>query len=202
MEAPKRYDHFMVDIETMGPAPNGAVMAIGIVPFSLHPKRMELAPKSLWYDMTCSLIANEAAGRLIDAETVEWWLQQSEIAQASLFCGEARFTCFKSFIGDMVSWWTGNAKEFAPRSDRKVWAKPPEFDLRILEHALDETDHARMWTRKASRDLRTVLDRARFDNRDDVFNLERNGEHHVAAEDAAYQARQVLLSYSPRGAEV
>lgn len=202
MSAPERYKHFMVDLETMGPAPNGAIIAVGIVPFSLHPQRLEIAPRSLWYNMTCSLPANQRAGRLIDGDTVEWWLQQSPEAQAGLWAGEARFTDFRDFIGDMVGWWCGHADEFVPRDDRKVWAKPPEFDLALLEHALESTGHAPMWTRRASRDLRTVLDRAKFDSRDDVLGLERAGEHHVAVEDAAHQARQVILSYCPRGTEI
>jgi len=188
--APQNYEHVMVDIETMGGAPRGALLAIGAVPFSMHSERLELAPRELWYDKRCTLQANVIAGREIDAETVEWWMSQSDEARAMLVA-EPRFADFRTLIYDFDDW-IRHTDGFALE---KVWAKPPEFDIDILKHAFDSVGAEWPFYRRSSRDLRTTLDHAEFQNRTDILGLEFEGEKHNAAHDAAHQARQVILAY-------
>lgn len=187
MKPPKNYKHIMVDIETMGPAPDGALIAIGAVPFNLHPKCMELAPESKWFHERCTLEANILANRKIDAETVEWWMRQTKTAQ-EMVLAEPRVQHFATFIYDFEEWIRDTRAEF-------IWAKPPEFDIDILKHAFAGTAAEWPFGGRATRDVRTVLAQAKFNNREDVFNLPFEGEKHNAVHDAAHQARQVILAY-------
>lgn len=74
----------MVDLETMSTQKNAAIISIGAVKFWLNVSQDEFTTDQLFYQ-TVSLKSSQKAGLDVDANTVEWWLQQSKEAQSALF---------------------------------------------------------------------------------------------------------------------
>lgn len=67
----------MLDIETLGLDPGASIVAIGAVRFS----ESHLGDT---FQRSISLASCENAGLTIDAETLEWWLTQDELAKDQL----------------------------------------------------------------------------------------------------------------------
>src|SRR5258708_3962229 len=84
MSALSYWRHVMVDIETMGTSRRAPVMAIGLVPFQLHSEQCKIAQRETWAEFRVSLADNLAVDRIVDGETVEWWLRQSEAVRTAL----------------------------------------------------------------------------------------------------------------------
>lgn len=181
MTTPTGFPELMIDIETMGMEPDGAVLAIGAVPFCIHKEKMTLAPRWDWFDARITLLANTAEGRSIRPATVEWWLSQSKEAQEALL-REPRYSDLQDVRRDFI--------EFVLRHRcESAWAKPPAFDLEILRHLFGTT-----WPfhNSAERDVRTVLAGARAFGWNDVLDPQIEGTKHEAVYDAHVQAVQVV----------
>lgn len=184
---PAKHKHLMLDIETMGEA----IMSVGAVPFSIHPERMEVAPISESFHGKVSLKESVLAGMTIDPDTVEWWLSQSKEAQTALlsgsrYCGLSELCQgFQQFCGDNLT----------PQNKLTVWAKPPEFDVRILQKAFSLLPQVWPFHYAATRDLRTLLEVASTAGMDQVFQIVPRVKH-SAVEDARAQALQVVAIMS------
>lgn len=174
----------MVDIETMGGPPDGAILSIGAVLFSIHPERVEVQPSSGWFHERATLPSNVELGRAVWPETVEWWIAQSKEAQEALL-REPRHK-LPVLLEAFRRWLVHSRVEF-------IWAKPPEFDITILTHAFQQCEVPWPLHFSATRDVRTILETAKWMNWMDVVRMERLGEAHNAADDAAHQAQQVCL---------
>lgn len=193
MTAPSRWLNIMVDIETIGHGPTAPVLAVGLVPFQIHPELCIVAPRSEWVEVRCTLRANVAAGRVADPATVEWWLAQSKAAQEALL-REPRHDHLGGFalaIAEAVR--TTN-----PRSDDVfVWAKPPQYDLVALRGLMEQCSVDVPWHHRNEQDLRTLARAAKAamasgrDGWQEVFEVTCELEHSAVA-DAAEQAEQVV----------
>lgn len=187
---PSTYKHVMVDIETMGPAPHGAILSIGAVPFSIHQKECKVAPESMWFHERCTLKANDEDGRIIAPQTVEWWLAQSGEARAALL-QEPRFQDVGTLCRAFSSW---AHKQNGLRVEY-LWAKPPTFDIAILRDAFDSNGVVWPFHYRAERDLRVLLSVGKDMGMALDFDTLK-GTAHNAVEDAAHQARQACSVYS------
>ena len=178
-----KFKELMVDIETMGKAPDGAIVAIGAVPFSLSPGHRELAPRSKWLSMRITLESNVAAGRVMDPSTVEWWIRQEKAAQEALLRNE-RYDDHDEVREDFI-------RRVEKLGCERVWAKPPSFDVTMLRDFFGP-----VWPfhYAAERDLRSLIAVARSLNWQDVMKpeLDYDGVKHEAIYDAALQAAQVI----------
>ena len=177
-----KFNNIMVDLETLGGAPDGAILSIGACRFNME----EVEPEERWFHMGLSAKLNLRAGRKIDGDTVEWWLSQSKAAQ-DMVLTVPRAPNFTSLIAEFDDWLRVEDIDF-------IWAKPPSFDIELLKHAyisagLDWPFH---WA--VDRDLRTLLHFAKVRGNFAANNLPFAGEKHNAAHDAAHQARQVILA--------
>ena len=72
-------NNVMLDLETMGLGPNAAIIAIGAVMFD--PETMQLGSE---FYRIINLESAVAAGGIMDAGTVMWWLEQGAAARAEL----------------------------------------------------------------------------------------------------------------------
>jgi exodeoxyribonuclease VIII len=116
----------MVDIETMGTVPNGAIVAVGAVAFDAE-KVYESNDNGWWYTVI-SLEENEKLGRKFSASTIKWWLQQSDIARESILSpDDDELRIALNGLGNFIRTNT--------RGKRGVWANGVSFDLAILRHA-------------------------------------------------------------------
>ena len=110
-------DRVMVDIETLGLDPGASVVSIGAV-------RFDPDGTGDRFSASISLTSCEAAGLTIDAETLEWWLTQDDVAKRQLVGGDSLTEVLEDFAE-----WYGDANE--------IWANSPSFDCDILGAAYD-----------------------------------------------------------------
>lgn len=102
----------MIDLETLGPSPDGAICSIGAAAFD--------------YDNTIQgtfYVNTTSDGRKIDEKTVRWWLGQTKEAQEALLTPPP--VTLKEGLGQL--------KQFImERTPQHVWANGVTFDLAIL----------------------------------------------------------------------
>lgn len=112
----------LIDIETLGPAPDGALAQIGVAYFDDDPAKIEL--EEVVVDVGSSL----AVGMWLDWGTVAWWLQQPEIARRKLLDPGALP------LPNALAWLVEGIQM---RHVEFIWAKPAMFDLVILARAFE-----------------------------------------------------------------
>jgi DNA polymerase III epsilon subunit-like protein len=163
----------MLDIETMGTRPGAMIAAIGACTFGearcIEQHRL---------DLTVSLAGQEARGLHADADTVLWWMAQSEEARAALTRQASALplpealAVLQHFLG-MVA------------ADRQLclWCNGANFDAPLLEAAYRACGRPVPWRYSAVRDLRTLLELAGVDPK-----AYRPAVAHRALDDALAQA--------------
>lgn len=164
----------MIDLETMGTTPEAAVLSIGAVYFDLNTG--ELGP-----DTHIKLdFVSACKDRMMDPDTVKWWLTQDEEAQKALLRGAN-----VASQADAITTLSG----FLWASDIVVWGNGATFDISILENWFRQRGHFIPWKFYNVRDMRTVVAMAEdIISKDDIpFQ----GVKHDALDDAKHQARVV-----------
>ena len=140
----------MVDLETLGTEPGCAVVAIGAVQFALEGPGPVVRAR---FERRVSIISNVRAGLTIHGPTLEWWMNQDPAAIAATFHGD-RCSVFDACEG-FARW----VRELGPPDvPLLLWAKPPQFDQKILEAAFAATRTPVPWGHRDWRDLRTLED--------------------------------------------
>lgn len=134
-------DHIMIDLETLGNGPDGAIASVGAVAFdplremvcgmtarqALSSTPEQLGATGLSFYVRVDL-ARSASPGVIDASTVEWWLGKDKAAQQELV-GQGRMPLEQ--VLTVFHAWVQQVAHPAAR----VWAKPPNFDVRLMEAA-------------------------------------------------------------------
>jgi hypothetical protein len=163
----------MIDIETLGTAPGSVILSIGAVTFDAE-------SGELGEEFYVAIDPESAVkgGLTMDVSTLKWWMEQSQ---------EARDAAFYGF------WSLKPALEFLTQYVRRVeasrvWAKPPSFDLVLLEAAYRACAMGIPWHYKTPRDCRTLFDLTNA-TQPDV------GTAHNALDDAKSQALGVIDAY-------
>lgn len=82
-----KYDDVMIDIETMGKGTYPAIVSIGAVEFDLFGTKYGRT-----FYKRISLESSQKAGLVIEAETVLWWLSQSDAARKEITSKAGRVT--------------------------------------------------------------------------------------------------------------
>lgn len=180
VDSPK-WPAVMVDLETMGMPPKGAVLRIGLVPFSLAPGEERVAPREDWFDVGLSIGANVAAGRHLDPSTVAWWLCQDKVAQEALL--DAPVFESRDRLVDVLDDYL--RAEVAPGAE--WWARSPQFDLVLLSDLGFSP-----WDHRAARCHRTLEAVALGAGLPGEAPDAPSWPRHVASGDAARQAAQVV----------
>lgn len=157
-----RLDRVMVDIETLGLEPGAAILSIGAVRFGAG----QLGET---FEETISLTSCQDAGLSIDADTLEWWLDQDEDAQHVLTGGEPLADVLEAFR----TWYIG-ADE--------IWANSPSFDCEMLECAFDAVGLETPWMFYDERCYRTLQ------SLPVAPDIDHDGVEHDALDDAEHQA--------------
>jgi hypothetical protein len=169
--------HFMLDLETMSTEPNAAIVAIGAVAFD--PELFTLHP--LEFYMPIGLRSSMTAGLHVSAETICWWLTQSDAARAELV---GRTTPLPEALSRFASWMTALVPT---RDDRKVWGNGAAFDNTILASAyaaVGATTPWRFWNDRCYRTMKSLYP--------DVTAPTFVGEQHKAVDDARHQALHLM----------
>jgi len=159
----------MLDIETLGTEPGAAILSIGACTFDRDGVGETL-------HRSVGLQHCQAAGLEIDAETLQWWLDQDETAAVDLLTTGAPLTNVLEAL-----------QSFCAGAD-EVWANSPKFDAAILEAAYDAVDRGVPWEFHELRDVRTLRALP------GAVELEQDGTEHDALDDAVHQAREVAAT--------
>ena len=171
---------FMVDIETLGTRPGSVILSIGAVHFDAETGEfgedfyLAIDPKS-----------SEAIGATMDVSTIQWWMQQSADAQQAAFAGVVTIDVALSLL----------AASFRRCDPSRLWAKPPSFDLVLLESAYRAVGQEIPWSFRINRDCRTLFDITGAIQPD-------IGTAHNALDDAKSQALGVIDGYRRLRGEV
>lgn len=141
--------HIMTDIETMGTNDDAPIAAIASVQF--NPTIVEtfqdlLNGASQLYQVI-DLTHQEKLGRVFDGSTVLWWMGLPRTTRATLFGSETKlFTAMNEWLD-----WLGE-------EDLTMWARGPQFDLKVLQRALEAVGLKIPWKYNSGRDVRTLME--------------------------------------------
>lgn len=169
----------MLDIETMGTNTRAPITQIAVMSFDLITgDRFE--GNQLFLPLQPQL--EMVPPRVIDADTIFWWMEQEPAARANLKYSQAgeyeqvpiALRQLESFLADLSQ---GHAYE--------LWARGPHFDVALLESLYRETGVRVPWRYDRVRDLRTLMGVANISTADVV----RDSTYlpHDAFWDCAYQ---------------
>lgn len=161
----------MIDIETLGTAPGSVILSIGAVAF-------DAVTGEFGEEFYAAIDPQSAvsAGLTMDVSTLKWWMTQSEEARHAAFTGDRPLASTLGEFGDYVR-----------RIDAtRTWAKPPSFDLVLLEAAFRTCGIPIPWHYRTPRDVRTLLDISGTPAQTGV------GVAHNALDDARSQAADVI----------
>lgn len=137
----KKFEHLMVDIETMGKGSYSAIVSIAAVEFDIYTGQ---TGNTFYTNVDLQSCLN--LGLKTDPETVQWWCEQSNEALKALEEHkeplEIALKMFKKLIGN-------NAYQ--------IWGNSARFDLGILENAYEVLGIVKPWEYYNERCVRTLV---------------------------------------------
>ncbi len=164
--------HIMLDMEFMSLAKDAAIASIGAVRFDPEIGNME----DTFYQVVNLKSAQRAGGR-IDADTVMFWLQQSEAARSTLYSDES--ILIEPALRNFAAWLREKPLE-------GLWGNGSDCDNVILEGAYLRLGMTPPWTYRDNRCYRTL--RGIFPQIQADITV---GVAHHALDDAKYQAHHL-----------
>ena len=175
----------MLDLETLGTKPGCVILSIGVVAF--EPTGVALpdsANTGLVFYQNLTIFDQLMLGLTIEPETVNWWKTKSDDAKKSYATDQITL---QGGLFRLITWLRNlpGSKDSAKR----VWAKSPEFDCNILEHAGNLVGVNFPWTFRERCDVRTLI--AIGDLCENGAIPATNGVLHNALDDCFHQARAV-----------
>lgn len=140
MEDNKTFNHVMVDIETMGTESYSSILSIGAVKFDINTGEC-----GDYFHKTISLESSLKLGLIINSQTLQWWLLNSNESKVALFedanpIGVVLYQ-FSQFITKEV----------------EIWGNSARFDLGLLQNAYDKIGTPIPWDFRKERCLRTLV---------------------------------------------
>ncbi len=172
----QKIEHVMLDLETLSTDSNGAIVAIGAVKFD----------ESGMYDDFYAVLDLKtvlALDAVMDADTVVWWMNQSDAARKALFHKDVEkqdmyitLCSFALFLG---------ASSGVNKAVR-MWGNGSDFDCVMLANAYKRAQLKVPWKWSNNRCYRTIKN-----NFKDV-KMKRTGTHHNALDDAKSQVTHLL----------
>lgn len=163
-----------IDIETLGTKPGSVILSIGAVAFDRNGSVEDTKPFYAAIDLEDSL----RLGMTTDAATIKWWLTQDQLPRQQAFSGTEEL---KNVLADLRTFIKLRTPEF-------IWAKPPSFDISLLESAFEIVGLELPWTFRQPRDCRTLFYLT------DTHQPE-YGTAHNALDDAISQAHGVIAAF-------
>lgn len=163
----------MLDLETLGTAHDALIIQIGAVYF-------DRTTGELGRNFKATIDADDVAGLFsMEYGTVMWWLEQSQRARDSVLGRSITKVSMSQALSDLA---------YFLGSDVTLWSHAT-FDMPILSNAFAKMGIKNPVPFRNMRDLRTLMDLY-----GEKVELEREGTHHDAHEDARYQARYASVA--------
>lgn len=144
--------HMMIDIETLGKSAGCAIRQIGWAVFQKASSGVLASGKIIIDPQSCFAVGLQA-----NWDTIAWWMNQSANARKSMTEGEG--VPLPVGLEELQSIYMEHGV------DGCTWAKPPNFDLSILQFCYDIMGMEVPWVHYKTRCVRTIFDDAQFDGR-------------------------------------
>lgn len=157
-------DHVMIDVETLDTTPQAVVLSLGLVLFD----RGKVYLERQW----CFDVQKEQQDRVVNPDTVRWWMSQDSSILATARVGIASV---EAVFEDIRGIWNDYDVD-------RVWAKPAHFDIPILESLFA---YRHPWTHREVRCMRTVEELVQE-------RAQRPSDAHSALADARAQAEFLI----------
>lgn len=171
----------MIDLETWGVGTNALVVSMGAIEFDLNTGKLG----NTFYK-NVNPVLSQLAGFVIDADTINWWLQQSPEAQEAFRHNRIgpteAFARLAAFLQPGV----------------RVWSNGSNFDIRILREGYKLLGVPCPWSFRDERDQRTFIDvMKRMEI--EPLGIECAAVKHNALDDAEFQARLLIAYWEAAG---
>ena len=141
----------MVDVEALGSGKNGRLIQLGAVGFDFNEGVLEVHELLQMEDRCFNMRVALYPGAVEEPSNVAFWLDPKQApAHTEIMRMEEHplpevLTKFSKFLKE----WLGTRG--------KLWAKPPQFDLRLIDDAYTLAGIPRPWEYRHEHDLRTLL---------------------------------------------
>lgn len=164
----------MIDLETLGNGENKCLCQIGAVFFDRVTG--ELGSE---FKVNIDAESHTRSGAIIDAQTVYWWLKQSDAARASILA-DPRLDVFEAmtWLNDFL----------APAA--RIWSHAT-FDFVTIMETLRKLGITPQFSYKIGLDLRTLTYLA---GNITVDSFPREGTHHDALDDCKHQVKYAVAA--------
>ncbi|MGY6246244.1 3'-5' exonuclease [Bosea thiooxidans] len=163
----------MLDLETLSFATDAAIVSIGACTFATDGT---ISTQRRIFRQVVHPDTAQAAGGRIDAQTVVWWMGQSDAARAAWT--QVSAVSIRSALEKFALW----CQPDFPEERVRVWGNGVGFDNIILRGAYDRCSVTPPWRHQDDRCYRTLKNL-----RPDIA-YEQIGIAHEAADDAVSQA--------------
>lgn len=165
-------NHLMLDFETLGNTPDAAVVSLGACLFD----KAGINERKLWH---FDIQEQFNARRQPSADTIRWWLDQSAKAKNVFDKCKTEGTSMRIIGPEIVAMCKGK--------DVRAWGNGATFDVTIAEHILLQLRLEipwKFWNIRCYRTLKNIADIE--------AGKKREGTHHNALDDSAFQAQNVI----------
>lgn len=166
--------HVMIDLETMGTSADAPIVTIGACRFDTDGVKEDTFYRKI------SLKSALDSGSVLDADTVVWWMGQSDDARQEAVSGAGDLL-------DVLGWfstWIGETEYL-----EGVWGNGAAFDNAIIAQSYRRIGREAPWPFWMDRCYRTV--KAFSD-----IPITREGTHHNALDDAITQAKHLIAIWA------
>ena len=165
----------MLDLETMGTKSNSAIISIGAVEFDIL-----IGKTGREFYRNVSLQSCISLGLIVDADTIMWWMEQSQAARKSLTEGEVI-----SINQALVDF-----REFCNK-EYQIWGNSARFDLGLMQDAYNKANIDIPWDFRKEKCVRTLVS---F-NPEVKKNLDFKGTAHNALAECYHQIKYCNLTW-------
>lgn len=168
----------VVDLETMGRAPSGAIVQIGAVIVEDYKEIIDTFFANVDLDTSIDL------GMTVNSATIMWWLEQEDAAIKALIPSRHHISVA---LTNLATFYFGCSE---------IWSHGG-FDLPILDYAYEKASKkfqnvVKPWHYRDERDLRTLYTLA--GGRPTLEEIEEAGDiPHISVTDAKHMARELII---------
>ena len=172
----------MIDLETLGINKKAPILSIGACSYDKDNIYSKFYVDLNWVKQIDSGV------RLVDGNTIKWWLKQSDSARKAITKDDV--ISAKDGLLKFVEWYEGECKADTFGTDKSpvVWAKGPNFDIAMLESFFADYGTRVPWHYRNVNCVRTM---ERFHGKG--LDLDFKGTEHNALDDAIHQAKEMQI---------
>lgn len=175
----EKYRHLMIDLECLGKPADSAILSIAAVPFEMDGTTGE--PFEAF-----PIVDEQLKYRKIQWSTIQWWMEQEELARQSISSAHRSQTLKECLINLDTFCKTNLDEKF------KVWANGASFDTAMMNHAFEQFNLPTPWSYKFQFDCRTMIYLSKISTR----KYEPVGTKHNALNDCKWQITWLTDAYN------